>query len=188
MNFQDFFTPQLRMMLTEPTAPLKEILALPYIARSARIGFPQLIDFLALHSRELLQLAFTTTPPGGNLNVSNNAYAILLMGDPKILTPILQDFSFRDVATELLSDKNASPIMIGRLASITLNCLSNVNEIAIDSCGFIYKFLHHCGNPSVFNFFITICDDARVTPTQTWLNQMGFHEFVFREFNSIDFI
>ena len=188
MNFQDFFTPQLKAMLTEPTAPLNEVLALPYIARSARIGFPQLIDFLALHSSELLRLAFSTTPPGGNLNVSNNAYAILLMGDPKILTPILQDFSFRDVATELLSDKNASPIMIGRLASITLNCLSNVNEVAIEACGFIYKFLPHCGNPSVFNFFITICgDDPRVSPTQIWLNQMGFSEFVFREFNNIDF-
>ncbi|KAK8886318.1 hypothetical protein M9Y10_041780 [Tritrichomonas musculus] len=187
MNFQDFFTPQLRAMLTEPTAPINEVLSLPYVARSARIGFPQLIDYFALHSREMLKFAFSQPSPGENGNISYNAYAILLMGDPKILTPVLQDFSFRDVATELLSDKNANPVMIGRLASITLNCLSNVNELAVESCGFIYKFLPHCGNPSVFNFFITICgDDPRVSPTQMWLNEMGFSEFVFREFNNID--
>ena len=173
-------------MLTEPTAPINEVLSLPYVARSARIGFPQLIDYFALHSREMLKFAFSQPSPGENGNISYNAYAILLMGDPKILTPVLQDFSFRDVATELLSDKNANPVMIGRLASITLNCLSNVNELAVESCGFIYKFLPHCGNPSVFNFFITICgDDPRVSPTQMWLNEMGFSEFVFREFNNI---
>lgn len=186
-RLQDYMTPQLQKMLSPPTAPIEEVLLLPYIAQSARVGFPQLIDYFSAHYKDLLKYAFSLPTPDVNPNLSKHAYTILLMGDPKILLPMLKDFSFRDVATELLSQNDLKPILIGRLSSITQACLANLSQQATDSCGFIYRLLTYCGNPSVFNFFVTICgEDERFIPAQHWLNDMGFSLFVFREFDKID--
>ncbi|OHS94528.1 hypothetical protein TRFO_39321 [Tritrichomonas foetus] len=182
-RLNDYFTPELQAMINEPTTKVQDVLALPYIAQSARVGFPRLIQFLSQHSEELLRIAFTDEKD----KLSKTAYTILLMGDKDVLNPILQNYSFRTVATELLIDPNVQPIMIGRLSSLTLACLRNLSDSSKDSFGFLFHLLPHCGNPSVFNFFESICgDDPIFQITQQMLNDMGFSIFVFREFEQFD--
>ena len=179
----DYFTPELQSMVNEPTTPVSAVLALPYICQSARVGFPRLIEYFASNAAELIRIAFSEEDD----KLSKTAYTILLSGDPKIIDPILSNYLLTNTATELLTNADSNSIMIGRLSSLTQAFLYNLNNENKGSFGYIFRLLPHCGNPSVFNLFCTICgDDPKFETTQQMLDEMGFSDFVFREFDNMD--
>ncbi|KAH0786607.1 hypothetical protein GPJ56_009509 [Histomonas meleagridis] len=181
---QSFLTPELQEMVSDTSTDIHDVLSLGYISKSARIGFSSVIDYLVAHSHDILNYAFKDEKSV----VSTNAYAILSLGNPQILKPILDDSSFQNTALEILSKESVPQFTIGRLSSLTLTLLTNLPEQATESCGFIYHLLKYCENPGVFNFFETICSaDPKYELTQKWLNEMGFSEYLLRELDKIDF-
>lgn len=120
--------------------------------------------------------------------VISQSFMILTLNEPTILEKLFQSEIFADTALEVLSKKDVSPHVLGRLSSITLTSLLTYPSLACPRCGFIYHLLSYCANPSVFNLFETICgDDSRCPPTQKWLLDMGFEMYIHREMESIDF-
>lgn len=120
--------------------------------------------------------------------VSSRAYTILSLGDNSLIEEMLRDYKFRDFALEILSNPQNPPFIMGRLAGLSLSALLSMPETASESCGFIYHLLKHCENPSVFNFFETLCgDNPKATPSQKWLLDMGFVEYIIREIQTTNF-
>ena len=181
---QSFLTPELQEMISDTSTDIRDVLSLGYISKSARIGFSSVIDYLVAHSHEILNYAFKDEKSV----ISTNAYAILSIGNPQILKPILDDSSFQNTALKILTKPSVPQFTIGQLSSLTLTLLTNLPEQATESCGFIYHLLKYCENPGVFNFFETICtSDPKFELTQNWLNGMGFSEYLLRELDKIDF-
>ena len=181
---QDYLTAELREMIEVPESPLQPVLALPYIAKVAKIGFPVFQKYMSTKCNELLKFAFAD-----ELSlVSTNAYKILSCGDKTYLKPILEDGSYCDLATEMLTHADVPSFLIARLSSLTLTLLLNLPDLACEACGYIYHLLKYCENPTVFNLFEALTgSDPNVAPAQEWLKNLGFDAYIEREVMKIDF-
>lgn len=180
----DFFTPELKTLVSNKNTPLEDVLSLPYFSKSSRLGFTPVTKYLAQHSEELLKLAFTDD----NSSLSASAYSVLLTGEPEVLKPLFTNGWLLTTAVDLLGNKKTKDYLIGRLASVTLVCIGALDESILDQCTFIFNFLPHCNNASAFNLLTSICDDVEsYTKLQEWLNKLHFFEYVFAEFDTIDF-
>jgi hypothetical protein len=148
------------------------------------LGLPTLRSFIAPHAKELLQYAFSPD----DTRHSTPAFKVLACGHPEYLQPILESGLYLEYATELLITPGLSSLLVGRLSSLTVVALLNLPELACDACGFIYRLLPFCENPTVFNLFETLTgDDQRIQRAQQWLKDFGFCEFIPREIANIDF-
>jgi hypothetical protein len=175
---------ELSVILADPQTTLIQVLGLPYITQAARFGFPTLRTFVAPHSSELLKLSFSQD----DAKLSTTAFKILNCGDCEYLRPLFESDVYRNNALELITQKNPPAFLLGRLASMTLIAFVSLGEIACDNCGFIYRLLPYCENPTVFNLFETLTgDDSRVEPAQKWLKDFGFCEYIPREVINIQF-
>ena len=117
-----------------------------------------------------------------------HAFQILQVGVEQLNKEVLKDLMFRDLALETLVNSKSSEYRIGRLASLTLTFLTKSPEEAQPSCGYFYHLLKYCYNPSVFNFFESLCEsDKTPESTQKWLINMGFAEYIIRELQNTDF-
>ena len=184
MSLGDFYKAELNKLLSDKTTTLERMLKCRQIVYAFQIDFPHVHQFFCSHARELLHFAFTDSKN----SVSTRAFQILSVNSPDLLKIILSNGIFLDSATDLLVQPNIPQYILGRLSSITLAALKTLPKQATQSTGFIYQLLPHCQNPSVFNFFETICSpDEELSVTHHWLNQMGFSEFILRELESIDY-
>lgn len=180
----DFFTPELRTLVSNKDTPLQDVLMLPYFSKSSRLGFPPVTKYLAQHSEEILKLAFCDD----NSTLSAASYSVLLTGEPEILKPLITNGWLLTTAVDLLGSNETKDYLIGRLASVTLVCIGALDESILDQCTFIFNFLPHCNNPSAFNLLTSICDDRDdYTKLQEWLVKLHFFEYIFAEFDTIDF-
>lgn len=180
----DFFTPELKTLVSNKDTPLEDVLSLPYFSKSSRLKFPPVTKYLAQHSEDLLQLAFSDE----NSAMSASAYSVLLTGEPEILQPLFTNGWLLTTAIDLLGNKDTKDYLIGRLASVTLVCLGALDENIFDQCTFIFNFLPHCNNASAFNLLTSICDDCEnYAKLQEWLVKLHFYEYVFAEFDTIDY-
>lgn len=117
-----------------------------------------------------------------------NCFQILSLDCPSICLGYLENSYLMNMATQILSSKDVPQVTINKLATITLTCLLAAPKIAPESCGYLYHLLKYCSNHSVFNLFSAICTiDERTVIIQEWLNNMGFPEYINREFSRIDF-
>jgi hypothetical protein len=175
---------ELTAILGEPQTTMLQVLDLPYVTQAARYGFPALRTFVAPHSAELLKLAFSQH----EAKLSTTAFKILNCGDCEYLRPLFESDVYRNNALELITQKDPPAFLLGRLASMTVIALVSLGEIACDNCGFIYRLLPYCENPTVFNLFETLTsDDDRVEFAQKWLKDFGFCEYIPREVTNIPF-
>jgi hypothetical protein len=175
---------QLNSILNDPQTTLSSVLELPYITQLARLGLATLRSFIAPHAKELLQYAFS---PDDSRH-STPAFKILTCGHPEYLRPLLESGMYVNYATELLIKPDISSLMVGRLSSLTVVALLNLPELACDACGFLYRLLPFCENPTVFNLFETLTgDDQRISKAQEWLRDFGFCMYIPREIGNIDF-
>ncbi|OHT16859.1 hypothetical protein TRFO_41522 [Tritrichomonas foetus] len=184
-SLKDFFTKELKALVSDESTPLMTVLSLPYIMKSARCGFDRVSIFFSKHSEELLDLTFSDE---ADKVISSNSFSILMIGDERILMPLFDNGLFLDIAAKILTTPNVPASKIGRLVSLMQVCFSTLQGGATESCGFIYRLLPFCGNPSVFNFFGSICgEEENFESTQHWLNEIGFAEYIFLEFENVDF-
>lgn len=174
---------ELQEMLMSPETSIEDVLKLPYITRVANMKLPRFQSFMIERSRDLLRLAFSPE----RSSESTGAFRVLASGDRTFLATVLADNSFCDWATELLSNPNPPQFLIGRLSALTLTAFICLPDAAVESCGYIYRLLPYCENPTVFNLFQTLTSsDENVGPAQTWLKNMGFAEYIEREASAID--
>jgi hypothetical protein len=175
---------QLNAILEDSTTTLPSVLELPYITQLARIGLPTLRSFIEPYSKELLQYAFSPE----DARHSTPAFKLLTCGHPEYLRPLLESGMYLNYATETLITPGVSPVLIGRLSSLTVVALLNLPEVACDCCGFIYRLLPFCEIPTVFNLFETLTgEDSRIAQAQKWLLDFGFCEYIPREIGNVDF-
>lgn len=183
-NPDDFYTPELRTLVANKNTPLEDVLSLPYFPKSSRLGFSPVTKYLSNHSEELLQLAFRDD----NSALSATAYSCLLTGEPEILMPLFTNGWLLTVAVDLLGNHQTKDYLIGRLASVTLVCFGVLDESILNQCTFIFNFLPHCNNPSAFNLLTSICsENESYVKLQEWLSDLHFFEYVFAEFDTIDY-
>jgi hypothetical protein len=175
---------ELAAILADPQTTLVQVLELPYITQAARYGIPALRTFVGPHSAALLKLSFSQDDP----KLSTTAFKILNCGDSEYLRPLFESDVYRNNAVELIAEKDTPAFLLGRIASMTVVALVSLGAIACDNCGFIYRLLPYCENPTVFNLFETLTsDDSRVEPAQKWLKDFGFCEYIPREVTNIPF-
>ena len=180
----DMMHNELRELLLNPNTTLETILKLPYILKVANMKLPMLYEFLIARINEILRLTFSPERSAE----STNAFKVMACGDHRYLQTVLENGSYCDVATEMLSHKDVQPFLIGRLSALTLSALVHYPDIAGPSCAFSYHLLPYCENPTVFNLFQTLTSsDENVGPAQKWLKDMGFAEYLEREVGAIDY-
>jgi hypothetical protein len=139
---------------------------------------------LKQHTHELVKMVLSEDQS----IAAAHAFQILQAGVEELNREVLKDLRFRDLALETLVNSESSEFRIGRLASLTLTFLIKSPEEAQPSCGYFYHLLKYCYNPSVFNFFESICTtDKMAESSQKWLINMGFDEYIIRELQNTDF-
>jgi hypothetical protein len=186
-HLEMFFPPipeDLVNYLSDLHSPVAKVLSVPYVNKFTRFHNSAYEAYFVFHAQELLQLSFSDEKS----TISVRAFHILTCGEPKFLQPIIESGSFVDLATNILSGKEVSPIISGRLSSLTLVALAKLPDLTGPSCGFVFRLLHHCENPSVFNLFETLTgDDPEIMPAQNWVRELGLREFLVREVLNTDF-
>lgn len=172
------------MKIKSPSSTFEDVVSDPIVIRLYRSQNSYVQKYFKSHSIELLKYTLSS----GNTAAENNSFMITMSGDPDILTPILKSDNFLNMALDIVNNNKIEPFVLGRLSTVMLTALLVVPELAMDSFGFIYHLLPHCGNPSVLNFFVTIVsNEPQLSPTQKWLIDMGFVDYLLRELNSIDY-
>lgn len=172
------------LKINNPSSTFEDVVSDPIIIRLYRAQNSFVQKYFKSHSDDLLKYSLSS----GNTAVENNSFVIIMGGDPDILKPILKSDQFLNLALDIVNNSDVEPFVLGRLSTIMLTSLIVVPEIAMESFGFIYHLLPHCGNPSVLNFFTTIVsNEPQLSPTQKWLIEMGFVDYLLRELTSIDY-
>lgn len=170
--------------INNPSCSFEDVVSDPIIARLYRQPNSSVQKYFKSHSFELLKYSLSHA----NTAIENNSFNIIIYGDPDILMPMLKNDEFLNLALDIVNKNDVEPYVLGRLSTIMLTALLVVPELAMETFGFIYHLLPHCGNPSVLYFFITIVsNEPQFSPTQKWLLEMGFFDYLLRELNSIDY-
>jgi hypothetical protein len=171
-------------VLKDLTVPLATALETPHLDKIIRIGNETCRAYFASHARGLFRLAFSSE----KTVTTARAFSILNCGDRKCLQPLLSSGTIIDFACRLLDREPVSPILVGRLAQLTLVLLTKLPELASIPSGYLFRLLSYCENLSVYHLFqgLTTVDSA-LEPTQSWLVELGFPEYLLRELQAIDF-
>lgn len=177
-SITEYYNAELQKLISNESTTLERVLQLPHIVTAFQQDFPNVHQFFCQRARQLLKIVFTDSKS----SISTHAFQILSLNSPDLLNIILSNDIFRDAATDMLAKPNIPEYLLGRLSSITYAALIALPKEATQSAGFIYTLIHHSQNPSVFNFFESICSpDDRLIETHKWLIQMGFYEYILRE-------
>jgi hypothetical protein len=175
---------EINALLRDPQTPISRFLSIPSISRYARGNFPDFQSYFVGHSATLLQLSFSDEKSCQSIQ----AFKILSCGDPQYLQPVIDNGDFQNFGAEILAAKSAPPWVTGRLSTIALVALLKIQHQAFPYSGFIFRLLHYCENPTVYNLFETLTgDDEMVRPAQEWLRDLGFGEYIIRELENLDF-
>lgn len=172
------------LKINNPSYSFEDVVSDPIIVRLYRTQNSYIQKYFKSHSMELLKYSLSSE----NTAVENNSFTIITCGDPDIYKSILKSDQFLNLALDIVNNSSIEPFVLGRLSTFMHIALIIAPDLAMESFGFIYHLLPHCGNPSVLNFFITIVsNEPQLSPTQKWLIEMGFVDYLLRELNSIDY-
>ena len=175
---------EIERKIRDPNVSFEEIISDPFAIKLYKFQNQTVHFYFKNHALDLIQSALSNTKTA----VQNNSFTIIILGDPDILSAILRSDKFLDLALQIVDATTEEPYVLGRLSTIMLSCLQTVPDLATQSFGFIYHLLPHCSNPSVSHFFESIIsDNERYLCAHKWLIDFGFVEYLFREFQKIDF-
>jgi hypothetical protein len=156
-----------------------EVLSGKHIIRATQTKNKELEAYVAHHSAELLEHAFSNPEEA----VSKNAFLLLSQRSKVIVDSMFQDDVFLVKATDVLMKPEVPACLISRLATLFANVIMKSDSRMGDSIGFLLHLLRFVSEASVFEMFIDLCAPvANLTRFQLILVQARFSGFVVNEF------
>lgn len=137
--------------------------------------------YVTNHCTELLDLSLSTDDD----ELAKRAFLVLSTASQKVVGALISEDVFFVKATEILSGKQISPLIISRLSSLFDNLLAKLKSGYIEAIGFLAQLLKYIEYPSVFSLFTSILDaNSKTKEIQEIMAQIRFENMILNEFGS----
>jgi hypothetical protein len=178
------------------SAPSKASPAVPYSTTWRDLTVPDVLEgkfgikliqpknkdfatFIAIHCSELLDYAFSDP----TISFSTRAFLLLSNRSKIIAAALLQNDRLFVKATDVLGNREASPCLVSRLATLFGIVLAKGDSRLTDSVGFVLPLLRFIADPNVSGLFVDLCTASpRLMAIHAVLAQTRFSLLVLNEF------
>ena len=170
--------------LNKQKITVKKVIVDPSIKFAVQLCYPPILDYLIHNIQEILTYSLLNKRD----NLSDTAFSIISMRNPKILQSIVENDVLNICAEEVFSEPNPSSIMINRLSDIVSYAFLFDPEKASRSCGYLYCLLKHSemiGVRNLFKMLFTECKELE--KAQEHIKSMNFPEYISQELINIKY-
>lgn len=156
------------------------------VIHAFRSGHLGLHKYFITHSHEILSYVFQ---PNNNKSTIQGFLLMSLEGNTSIIHSLLENCFFDKYVQNLLKDiSNVPDYIIGRIATITLNCFVTAPKLSSQSISFIPSLLNFIDNSSVFSLFQTFfSENKEYALIHRWLYMSNFANYFPYELSKINF-
>jgi hypothetical protein len=141
----------------------------------------ELCNFIASHSAELLDLAFSTC----SSDLAKRAFLLLSNPSKPVVRALFANSLFFVKATEVLTSDHPPDVFISRLSSLFEDTIIKTDYPLSESVGFLSQLIRFIDEPSVFSLFRSVFGSPeQLRDLQAVLVQTRFSLLILNEFNS----